>query len=89
MARWQDKAECQDVTDPTVFFPDIPSGDVRGFYWDQARSYCERCPVKRECLHSELPFEAESGRRNGMWGGMTPKERDEYVRLATPIIWRK
>ena len=89
MARWQDKAECRDVTDPTIFFPDIPSGDVRGFYWNQARSYCERCPVKRECLHSELPFEEETGRRNGMWGGMTPKERDEYVRLATPIIWRK
>lgn len=89
MHEWRDNAECQDVTDPTVFFPDIPSGDVRGFYWNNARSYCERCPVKRECLHSELPFEAETGRRNGMWGGMTPKERDEYVRLATPIIWRK
>ena len=35
------------------------------------------------------PHEELTGRRNGMWGGLTPKERDEYVRLATPIIWRK
>jgi hypothetical protein len=38
---------------------------------------------------SELPHEEITGRRNGMWGGLTPKERDEYVRVATPLIWRK
>jgi hypothetical protein len=86
---WRDNAECRDVRDPAIFFPDIPSGDVRSFYWNKARQFCDVCTVRVECLMSELPHEEITGRRNGMWGGLTPKERDEYVRVATPLIWRK
>jgi hypothetical protein len=37
---------------------------------------CERCTVRLECLNFQMEFEERTGRRDGMWGGLTPKERD-------------
>jgi hypothetical protein len=30
-----------------------------------------------------------SGRRNGMWGGLTPKEREQYARNPMNIRMKK
>jgi WhiB family redox-sensing transcriptional regulator len=71
---WADKAACRGVPS-SVFFPEIPSGDCRDIWWRQARAYCAVCPVRAECLAFCLPFEKQAGRRDGMWGGLTPAER--------------
>ena len=84
---WQDKANCKGA-DLSIFFPEIPTGDVRTFYWLKAREICSECTVKMDCLKFQLPFEEETGRRNGMWGGMTPKEREEYTRRPLSIEWK-
>ena len=83
--RWQDDAECKGL-DSNIFFPEVFGDQQNGMIWEQAKKICAVCRVKEECLKSELPFEQASGRRNGMWGGLTPKERDQYVR--TPITLR-
>ena len=88
---WETKAACRGVNDSAVFFPEIPSGDVRDHYWRKARAYCAVCPVRQECLSFVLPFEKAAGRRDGMWGGMTPRERDQYERPkgGTPVRFRR
>lgn len=87
---WETKAACRGVNDSAVFFPEIPSGDVRDHYWRKARAYCAVCPVRQECLSFVLPFEKASGRRDGMWGGMTPRERDQYERgSGVPVRFRR
>ena len=50
---------------------------------------CRACPVTVECLKSELPYEQASGRRNGVWGGLTPKERDQLVKYDQPVRMKK
>jgi len=82
---WRDRAACRGVN-ISVFFPEIPQGDSSTWHWRQARTYCEGCTVKADCLAFVLPFEAEAGRRNGMWAGMTPKERDAHT--AQPLTLR-
>lgn len=74
---WFDLAHCKGAPSE-IFFPDIPTGDIRDFYWAEARNYCAHCPVKQECLAFVLPFEKATHRRDGFWAGMTPRERTQY-----------
>jgi len=84
---WQEKAAC--IGAPTdIFFPEIPSGDIRRIHWAKAKEYCDQCNVTKECLAFVLPFEAQVNRRDGYWANMTPKERDEHARVDQPIRWR-
>lgn len=69
-----------------MFFPEVVGDQQNGLIWAQAKAICAGCPVKLDCLKSELAYEEMSGRRNGVWGGMTPKERDQYVRTQKPLI---
>ena len=57
---WRDDAACKD-TDPSIFFPDIGISPLS--LLPKAREYCDRCPVKSDCL--------QEGRRAeyGIWGG--------------------
>ncbi len=50
---------------------------MRPDMYDAARTYCERCPVKDECLHDAMREEAglDAKRRHGMRGGMSPTGR--------------
>jgi hypothetical protein len=86
MTEWFDQATCIGV-DSEVFFPEIPTGDTRRFHWLQAKQYCDACPVTRECLAFQLSFEDKTGRREGYWGNMTPKEREQYSR-SNANNWR-
>jgi WhiB family redox-sensing transcriptional regulator len=84
---WYDKAHCAGYSkiDPTVFFPDMERGSAGTHVWAQARAICSGCPVKSECLEFQMKFEEATGRRDGMWGGLSPKEREllfhERIRL--------
>jgi WhiB family redox-sensing transcriptional regulator len=75
---WEDRAACRGVAkvDPFIFFPDIDRGQTSPHVWDQAREICAGCDVRVECLRFQMAFEEVTGRRDGMWGGLTPKERE-------------
>jgi WhiB family redox-sensing transcriptional regulator len=86
--RWQDDANCKGL-DTNIFFPEVFGDQQNGMIWEQAKRICHECSVTDECLKSELPFEQASGRRNGMWGGLTPKERDQLVKYDQPVRMKK
>lgn len=68
---WRAEAVCA-TTDPELFFNDSESG---GSYV-AARRICAICPVRDACLDDAMAFEASNaGRRYGMYGGLTPRER--------------
>lgn len=83
---WMRHAAC--VNAPTdVFFPEIAPGSDPVRAYARAVPYCQGCTVRWECLSYVLPFEESTGRRDGYWGGMTPKQRDLYyweTRLQRP-----
>lgn len=61
----------------TVFFPEEPiAGD---HVWATARSLCRQCPVRQDCLDYAVSHETIGFRRYGMFGGMTPAERERYA----------
>ena len=88
MKRWQDDAHCKGL-DTNIFFPEVFGDQRNGMIWEQAKRICRACPVTVECLKSELPYEQASGRRNGVWGGLTPKERDQLVKYDQPVRMKK
>lgn len=56
---------CQ-TTDPELWFGDIVATNYR-----VARSLCNRCPVKKQCLD----YAVSNHEPYGMWGGKSPKQR--------------
>lgn len=88
---WQEEGECYRHPNPKLWHPDIfdddgeewfddgtiweAFGDTSQFY-EEARTLCEACPVREECvLHALAEKE-----RFGMWGGLTPIERRRIER---------
>jgi WhiB family transcriptional regulator, redox-sensing transcriptional regulator len=65
---------CQ-TTDPDVWFP-----DGMGASYKQARTFCNRCPVKRKCLEFALINDEPAG----MFGGLSPEERLQLKRKNGP-----
>lgn len=61
---FMDLGSCRGL-DPDIFFPD------RGESLKPAKSVCEKCIVKDECLEYAL----DSGERFGIWGGTSERER--------------
>lgn len=59
---FEEKPACADE-DPNVFFDDTLTG--------LARAVCGRCPVQEQCLAWALSH----GEREGVWGGLTPRQR--------------
>ena len=79
-SEWFERASCRGAgTD--IFHPDIDKGEIGDAPWRKARSFCKDCDVKLQCLDFCLVYEEQTGRRNGMYGGMTPKERDQFVKV--------
>lgn len=70
MNRWWEKAACIGAASD-IFFPHDTLSNDR---WDRARSFCESCPVRQNCLDEVLALEDHDDRW-GMYGGMTPGER--------------
>lgn len=72
-------AACRDLTEEEkqLFF------GTNNMYM-RAKRICAECPVREPCLRRALEFEHDGGRRFGVWGGMTARERaqlggDEYA----------
>ena len=64
---WQDDALCAEVG-PDLFFPDD------GASARPAKSICADCPVAAQCLELGMTVS------DGIFGGLTPKERRDLRR---------
>jgi WhiB family redox-sensing transcriptional regulator len=79
---WRQHAACQNA-DPEAFFPggkDITSTQA-------AIAICRRCPVRDACLQYAIEYDE----RHGIWGGLTPEQRDGMHRRAAqelPLLAR-
>ena len=68
---WREFARCRGV-DPEVFYP-VSDDDEAA---DEAKSICALCPVREPCLE----FALSTREKNGVWGGLTERERRRVLR---------
>lgn len=71
---WRHRALCRDE-DPELFFPVGNSGPAL-LQIAEAKTVCERCPVREQCLE----FALASGQDAGVWGGLSEDERRSLKR---------
>lgn len=71
---WRKVALCKD-TDPELFFPVGSTGQAL-HQISRAKTVCEECVVKRECLE----FAIETNQDCGIWGGTSEEERRDIRR---------
>jgi WhiB family transcriptional regulator, redox-sensing transcriptional regulator len=67
-ATWRKRAACQGL-DPDIFYPSSEDGE-------EAKAICGLCPVRQPCLEHALA----TRERDGVWGGLTDKERRRLIR---------
>lgn len=67
---WRDRAACAGE-DQTLFFP---TGGHRRY--SPGKTVCAGCPVSAECLR----FALTTHQSDGLWGGLTPDEREQLNR---------
>lgn len=56
-------------SDPDAWFPDFEN--PKGPKYSMPKKLCGKCPVRNLCLE----FALVNDEAHGLWGGMTPKER--------------
>lgn len=66
---WRNRGACNGL-DPAVFFPDSEENA------EEAKSICSECAVRLSCLEHALVVRE----RDGVWGGLTEKERRRIIR---------
>jgi WhiB family redox-sensing transcriptional regulator len=66
---WRQHAACRGI-DPEVFHP-VSEEDA-----EEAKAICELCPVRQPCLEHALVRRE----REGVWGGLTERERRRILR---------
>ncbi|GIH76165.1 WhiB family transcriptional regulator [Planobispora longispora] len=68
---WRDGAACDGL--PTdLFFPSKAAGSFD-------KRWCRICEVRKQCLNYAMRIEG-AGPRHGLWGGLSPAERDALYR---------
>lgn len=74
---WQARAACNEVEPDSLF--------VQGAAQREARTVCQGCPVRLECLADALDSRTEFG----VWGGLTERERRALRRRRPDVTsWR-
>jgi WhiB family redox-sensing transcriptional regulator len=68
-ATWRNRAACQGL-DPDIFFP-VSEDDA-----EEAKGICATCAVRQLCLEHSLIHRE----REGVWGGLTERERRRLSR---------
>ncbi|MGD0984432.1 MAG: WhiB family transcriptional regulator [Acidimicrobiales bacterium] len=68
-ASWRQRAACRGV-DPDIFYP-VSDEDA-----EEAKAVCASCTVRQACLEYALA----AREREGVWGGLTERERRRIVR---------
>lgn len=74
---WWDNAPCKGM-DNSVFFPESKKGHSSRHIYDDALAVCEACQYRADCLEFAMEAEVNDIRRYGVYGGMTPRQREEY-----------
>lgn len=76
---WQDEASCLGM-DNKIFYPDVVEerGNDHTEDFAEAKSICASCPVRVECLQESIKMREP----DGVWGGLTPRERRRAIRKA-------
>lgn len=67
------EASCRVADDPDIFFPE------GGRSAKKAKRICRECPVAEICLRDAMLREED--KRFGIYGGLTPSERDALGEL--------
>jgi len=67
---WKEFANCRGL-DYNIFFPSEDGSVVTKEVENNAKAVCWRCSVRDECLE----YAITTGQEDGIWGGMTYKER--------------
>ena len=74
---WRNAARCRTANAEDLF--------VSGAAQREARSFCQVCPVRTECLAYALDQRIEFG----VWGGTTERERRALLRMRPDVrSWR-
>ena len=73
-AKWVDWALCAQ-TDPESFYPE------RGASHREAKRVCDMCPVRPDCLDWAI----EHNESEGIWGGMSAKERAREIQRRRTV----
>jgi WhiB family redox-sensing transcriptional regulator len=76
---WYEEANCKGMNGD-IFFPEVPIGISHKGLFDEAKKVCSTCPVKKRCLDFAMAMEVNDIRRFGIWGGLTPRERDSLYK---------
>jgi len=66
---WRQRAACRGV-DPGIFYP-VSDDDT-----EEAKAICSSCTVRQSCLEYAL----SAREREGVWGGLSERERRRIVR---------
>jgi WhiB family redox-sensing transcriptional regulator len=74
---WRSRSACEGL-DPDIFYPASEDDAASA----PAKSICETCPVKEPCLEHAL----NNREREGVWGGMTERERRRMVRQRRKTV---
>ena len=69
---WQVKAACRGMSVDLFFNPDFLRGRPKRAHEANAKAICAACPVIGQCLERAIKV----GEPDGVWGGLTPRERD-------------
>jgi WhiB family redox-sensing transcriptional regulator len=77
---WREFAACSDRTDDLFF----PSNESDISMVRVAKAVCQSCPVQEECLQYSLA----TGQTEGIWGGLTSRERRVARRKRVSTIRR-
>lgn len=75
---WRDSAACAE-SDPEIWFPKSSAWSPGHPAWTVPRFICQGCPVLAECR----AWVDENPQPEGMFGGLTPAERDNPGRFLT------
>ncbi len=66
-SEWREFAACSGRQDDLFF----PVNEAEVSLVRAAKAVCQACPVQEECLS----YAIETGQMDGVWGGMTSRER--------------
>jgi WhiB family redox-sensing transcriptional regulator len=69
ISSWRQRAACRGV-DPGIFYP------VSDEAAEEAKAICSSCVVRQSCIEYALA----AREREGVWGGLTERERRRIVR---------
>jgi WhiB family redox-sensing transcriptional regulator len=72
---WEQRANCRGKG-TNLFYPETGGSTVQ-----KAKRICRDCPVREPCLEYALQQED----LHGIWGGLSPDEREELLKLRAPI----